>query len=1433
MSQEQHNAAPKPGRWALCWRIVRGTYFRLNRASHHVLGFTFKLLLAAYFVFCALFLGLRYLVLPEIGHYKPQIEKAASKAIGRAVSIDAIDASWNGLRPQLSLDNITVHDEAGAPALTLPRVSTTLSWSSVLVAGLRLENLTIEQADLAIRRDPAGKLFVAGIPVPAGGDGSTLEWLLQQREIVIRGSKLRWNDELRQAPELELDDVNLVLHNRWLRHRLALHAIPPEAYAAPLDVRADFSHPAFAGRVSDLTRWKGTLYADLQRTDLSVWRAYFDYPIDITSGSGSVRAWLALDHAKVANFTADLGLSDFSAQLSRQLEPLNLKRVSGRVSASESLGATPEDGVPTFGANGHKVTLTDFSIEMPDGFVLPPTSVSESYEPATPLKAERTSVKATRLNLETLSQLAARLPLAPSQRKLLDDLAPRGELQDFTVQWQGTYPELTSYRIQGRFNGLGMKAQARHVEARKPTLQQSAPAQWAGTPGVENLSGEIDANEKGGSVRLDSQKMAVALPAGMFAEPSLPFDSLKAQARWQYQKDQTLLFELDDMQFTQPGVAGRLHGKHLMPLQGKSAGTVDFSGELSTFDIKAIRRYLPQHLSEPLRRWLTEGLVDGTMRDVQVSIKGALADFPFHTARPGDKPKGQFLVSGDFDGLKLNYTPGHLNKEGKEPEWPLLEEGRGKFSFDRARLEIKADSARSLGAKLGPVTARIADLESHDAVLEIDGVATGPMPAFLQYVNQSPVARWTGNFMEQASATGDGRLELKFQMPLHHAIETKAQGAFQFANNDVDLLPTLPVLYRANGKVEFNERGFTLNGVRGVFLGDAVAMTGGTQADGSSQVRLNGAINIEALRKLYTEPSLQRLLARLSGGARYTASVLVRQHQPEVIVESSLAGLGSELPAPLKKAAQDSLPMRFELMPAPSSDPLIEREDIRVALGPNIASRYLREKVTGKAEDWRVISGGIAFNQPVPSPSSGLKLALAADSFDLDAWQAFKAEIVGKEAAGGAPQSKLGSGEITQYLEPDAVSARVGELTLNGKKLNLLTLDATHSKNSWQMKLDSRQASGNITWDEPGGSRGPGKVTARLSSLVVPKGSSGNAGNADNAQAGQAAGSDAQMPALDIRAEQFELGGKQLGRLELDANNMLTAVGREWRINRLVLANDDAQFRAAGNWLAFGNNNTSNITYALDINDAGKLLERFGYPGTIRGGRGKLDGDLSWKGLPYAMDMASLSGQVHVDVHSGQFLKVDPGAAKLLGVLNLQALPRRLTLDFRDVFSEGFAFDNVVGTAAINRGIATTDNLKMTGVTASVLMNGSADIARETQDLHVVVIPEINLGTASVVAMAVNPVVGVGTLLAQLFLRNPVMKSLTFEYKVTGPWSDPIVVKQGQVSAVGSDRARELLDKDKLLPGLPTLPALPAAPAAPAAAPGRRQDVGPAINSGA
>jgi uncharacterized protein YhdP len=362
---------------------------------------------------------------------------------------------------------------------------------------------------------------------------------------------------------------------------------------------------------------------------------------------------------------------------------------------------------------------------------------------------------------------------------------------------------------------------------------------------------------------------------------------------------------------------------------------------------------------------------------------------------------------------------------------------------------------------------------------------------------------------------------------------------------------------------------------------------------------------------------------------------------------------------------------------------------------------------------------------------------------------------------------------IAQYIEPEVLAARAGELIVMGKKLDNVVVGASHQKNVWQANIDSEQASGYVTWNESRSGRGLGRVTARLASLIIPK-----SAESDVTELLEGKNTSTQMPGVDIVAENFELFGKKFGHLELAANNVRGSKGREWRISKLLIANPDGQLNASGKWSSLDGDSTSSLTYTLDITDAGKLLDRFGFVDVLRGGKGKMAGDLSWKGLPFSLDIPSLSGQFNIDIAAGQFLKVDPSAAKLLGVLSLQSLPRRLVLDFRDVFSEGFAFDGVTTSATITQGVVKTDNFKMRSVAATVLLDGTADIAKESQNLHVVVIPEINMGAASVVyGLAVNPVIGVGTFLAQLFLREPLMKAFTFEYEITGPWKDPVVTK--------------------------------------------------------
>jgi uncharacterized protein YhdP len=260
-------------------------------------------------------------------------------------------------------------------------------------------------------------------------------------------------------------------------------------------------------------------------------------------------------------------------------------------------------------------------------------------------------------------------------------------------------------------------------------------------------------------------------------------------------------------------------------------------------------------------------------------------------------------------------------------------------------------------------------------------------------------------------------------------------------------------------------------------------------------------------------------------------------------------------------------------------------------------------------------------------------------------------------------------------------------------------------------------------------------------------------------------------------------------------------------LNKFNVLLPEAVLTATGNWVAAGNAPAAGassaaggpraavalaerrrtvMNFRLDIADSGELLKRFGMPGVIRRGKGKLEGQVAWVGSPLSLNYPTMSGQFNVNIESGQFVKADPGIAKLLGVLSLQSLPRRLTLDFRDVFSEGFAFDFVRGDVNINQGLAHTNNLQMRGVNAAVLMEGSADIARETQNIKVVVVPEINAGTASLIATVINPAIGLGSFLAQMFLRKPLIEAATQEFHIDGTWADPKITKIDRRAAASS-----------------------------------------------
>ena len=88
-----------------------------------------------------------------------------------------------------------------------------------------------------------------------------------------------------------------------------------------------------------------------------------------------------------------------------------------------------------------------------------------------------------------------------------------------------------------------------------------------------------------------------------------------------------------------------------------------------------------------------------------------------------------------------------------------------------------------------------------------------------------------------------------------------------------------------------------------------------------------------------------------------------------------------------------------------------------------------------------------------------------------------------------------------------------------------------------------------------------------------------------------------------------------------------------------------------------------------------------------------------------------------LEAAKGQFVKLDPGAAgKLLGLISLQGLPRRISLDFKDVFSDGLAFDGISSKLAVKSGVMRTDRLQIDGPSARVVMRGEVDLKHETRE---------------------------------------------------------------------------------------------------------------------
>ena len=310
----------------------------------------------------------------------------------------------------------------------------------------------------------------------------------------------------------------------------------------------------------------------------------------------------------------------------------------------------------------------------------------------------------------------------------------------------------------------------------------------------------------------------------------------------------------------------------------------------------------------------------------------------------------------------------------------------------------------------------------------------------------------------------------------------------------------------------------------------------------------------------------------------------------------------------------------------------------------------------------------------------------------------------------------------------------------------------------WSAMLTARELAGNL-------SHRSGQLIARLTHLQVPEDYPG--------AKPQELSQPKDLPAVDLITERFIYHQKELGRVEVVAQ----PAGEDWRLEKLAWKSPEASLTGKGIWRP-GSPSRTSADFELAAADCGKFLERVGYANLVKGGSARLQGSLAWNGDPLAIDYPSLSGHVQMQAEDGQFLEVDPGLGKLVSLMSLQALPRRLTLDFRDVFSKGFQFDRIAADAQINRGLMAIREFRMRGSAAQVEMSGEVDLANETQNLRVRVVPSLG-DSASTVLAFLNPLLVFPAALAQRILKDPLGHIFAFDYSISGTWDDPKVAKMG------------------------------------------------------
>ena len=847
--------------------------------------------------------------------------------------------------------------------------------------------------------------------------------------------------------------------------------------------------------------------------------------------------------------------------------------------------------------------------------------------------------------------------------------------------------------------------------------------QPAAGPGVSGLRGSVTGTQDSGAVWLHTRHAGFS-DASVFRD-ALLFDAVTGEIGWQW-RDGHLTMTGDALHLANADLAVTGQLELSVPAAG-AAPVVDLQLDVHRARLGRLKHYLPARVM-PVKAvtWLDRSLVSGDIRDGSVVLKGPLDKLPF------DNGEGQLEVRLPVTNVVLDYNA----------DWTPIRQLAAQVNFTGRSMDIVSRQGTIHTASLAHVNARIKDLGRPDLLLK--GTVTGALPVMLAELGSSPLGALYGGFVDQVTGSGDAKLDLDVFVPLHGTgREIGVKGRIHLLSNGLKVNASGIGFERIKGKLDFDSDGITGKNLQARLLGAPVKVDVRTDPqDSATRIGIRGPVDFvsivageqQALDGILNGKSdwdLRLVIARLEG----------RKQTPDVSLEllSSLEGIAIDLPAPFGKAAADSRPL------AVTVEKLAHPEQ-------QLHFRYasLLQGIFGVG----AADGGLALQQgniiigtrPVTMPDTReLHIAGQLEHFSLTEWQPVFSRFDG--VAG----------------PPLRLDLEIATLELLRHVLEDVSLHAVETGTLQNFVFGGSTVKGKVLLER--GTTGVERVAADLELLKIRR-------QVDAADAAMAADPN-DFPGLDIAIKQLKYEGIKIGTVQLQTSTARDAV----QVSHFAVESDMLSLEASGDWRTDSGRQVSQFEIEVTGGTLEKLLQEFDYQEEVAGG--EINGSLraTWPGAPWAFRPSVIDGKLHLVIKEGQLLNVKPGAGRVLGLVSLHTLPRRLSLDFDDLYKKGYTFDRIEGHFVLSDGDAYTSDLVIEGPAARIDISGRIGLEDEDYDELITVVPHVSSSLPIAGAIAGGPVVGVALLLAEHLFGDELEKHTKFahrQYSVTGPWSDPV-----------------------------------------------------------